>query len=90
MAKFLVETVSTFRMRYAVDAKSIEEATQFVKDNVHDADLCREFSQEHVGELVTDTWKVSDKEYLKQFDIDNDYLSSWTDEQKFDFVNKIK
>ena len=32
---------------------------------------------------------ISEEEYLKLFDQDNDYLISWTDEQKKSFINVI-
>jgi hypothetical protein len=88
MAKFLVETVSTFRMRYAIEADSEEQARMLFAEHVSDDNSLTEFSQEHIGELVSDVREVSDEEYLTQFDLDNDYLKNWSDEQKFNFVNK--
>jgi hypothetical protein len=87
MAKFLVETVSTFRIRYAVEAESEEHAKSILSGNIGNTDFS-EFSQEHIGELVSDVREVNDEEYIIQFDKDNDYLKEWTDEQKFNFVNK--
>jgi hypothetical protein len=42
-----------------------------------------------VDECITSTRKISEKEYLELFDADNDYLKSWTDEEKMRFINRI-
>jgi hypothetical protein len=49
----------------------------------------QEFSQHHVDECITSTRKLSEKEYLKLFDKDNDYLKDWDTDKKLRFVNKI-
>ena len=86
---YVVETISMFRMRYVIEAKEAEHASDEVicelgKDNF------KEFSQHHVDEVITSTREISKEEYLKMFDNDNDYLDKWSDEQKFGFINKIK
>lgn len=86
MKKYLVETVSMFRIRYVVEAKDVEHASDEVVCN--NGNL-KEFSQRHIDENVISIREVSDIDYLDLFDIDNDYLKTWTNEQKFDFVNKI-
>ena len=47
-------------------------------------------SQEHMGEIVTSHREITEKEYLKIFDEDNDYLKDWTPEQKFNRIHRIK
>lgn len=82
---FLVETISTFRHRYAIEANTAEEATD-IFHNQNENDYLEEMSQFHIGELVSSTKPVSKKEYIRIFDSDNDYLRSWTEDQKFKFV----
>jgi hypothetical protein len=85
MAKYLIETITTFRHRYVVEANCIEDAENYVKDG-----YAEEFSQKHIGDLQNYSKYIDDNEYLKLFNEDNDYLSEWTDEQKFGLVNDIK
>jgi hypothetical protein len=87
MAKYLVETISMFRMRYVVETDSASDAKDEVTCNF-DGKL-REFSQMHVDELITSARPIDDKEYLRLFDEDNDYLKDWDDIQKFSFVNVV-
>ena len=87
MAKYLIDTISTFRIRYAVEAETEDQARMILSTNIGNSTF-NEFSQNHLGELVADMREIDDAEYLVQFDKDNDYLKSWTDEQKFSFLNK--
>lgn len=82
---FVVETISQFRMRYVVNCKSEEHAL----DTVAMGEVDQEFSQHHLGEVITSAREISDKEYLKLFTEDNAYASKWTDEQKFHFVHQV-
>ena len=86
---YIVETISMFRMRYVVEANEAEHAADEVVFRLGNSEL-KEFSQHHVDEVITSTREITQEEYLKQFDIDNDYLLTWTDEQKLGFVNKIE
>lgn len=88
MAKYLVETVSMFRIRYVIEAENAEHAMDEVIMNDADGHL-REFSQKHIAENITSAREIIDDEYIRQFDADNDYLIEWTDEQKFSFVNVV-
>jgi hypothetical protein len=83
---YLVETVSMFRMRYVVEAKEAEHATDEV---VMRTDQITEFSQHHVDENILSVRELSRLDYLDLFDKDNDYLSSWSEEEKLRFINKI-
>ena len=86
MPKYLVETISMFRMRYVIEAENVEHAKDEVTMNVGEL---AEFSQHHVDELITTAREIDDVEYLRQFDEDNEYLKDWTEGQKFSFVNAI-
>ena len=86
MPKYLVETISMFRMRYVIEAENVEHAKDEVTMNVGEL---AEFSQHHVDEVITSSREIDDTEYLHQFDEDNEYLKDWTEGQKFSFVNTI-
>jgi len=83
----LVECVSTFRMRYVVEANNASDAKDEVTMN--DDGKLREFSQMHVDEMITSTREIDRAEYLRLFDEDNDYLQDWDEEQKLQFLNVI-
>lgn len=85
---FIVEAVSIFRMRYVVEAKEASHAEDEVVCSVGNHEF-KEFSQQHVDECITSTREISKEEYLKLFDLDNDYLKSWTEEQKLQYINEI-
>ena len=86
MPKYLVDTLSIFRLRYVVEAECAEHANDEVVMN--EGNL-REFSQKHLDELITSTREIDNEEYLRLFDEDNDYLRGWDMEHKFCFVNEI-
>lgn len=85
MPKYLVEAISQHRMRYVINCKSAEHAADTVVMNEPE----QEFSQLHLGEVITSVREVSDQEYLRLFNEDNDYMRSWTDEEKFRLVHKV-
>lgn len=87
MPKYMVETISMFRIRYVIEAECAEHAKDEVTMN-NDGNL-REFSQYHVDEMITSTREIDQNEYLRMFDEDNDYLKEWTEDQKLSFVNVI-
>ena len=87
MPKYLVETISMFRMRYVIEAQEETHACDEVTMN-NDGNL-REFSQLHLDEIITSSREIDDAEYLRLFDRDNDYLKDWTDDQKFNTVNVL-
>jgi hypothetical protein len=85
---YIVETISMFRMRYVVEALEEGHALDEVVCGIGNTDF-QEFSQHHVDEVITSSREISFDEYLKIFDKDNDYLQSWTEEKKMEFINKI-
>ena len=87
MPKYLVETISVFRMRYVVEAECAEHAKDEVTMN-NDGKL-HEFSQLHIDEMITSTREIDRTEYLRLFDEDNDYLASWDEDSKLQYVNVI-
>jgi hypothetical protein len=87
MAKYLVEAISMFRMRYVIEAETAEHAMDEVTMN-DNGDL-REFSQKHIDENITSVREIDREEYLRLFNEDNDYLQDWDDGHKLSFVNVI-
>ena len=86
---YVVDVMSTFRVRYVVEAKSEEHALDEVVMNEHNIDF-KEFSQEHVGTHIFGSRELkSIEEYLELFDKDNDYLKSWTNQQKLKTINVV-
>ena len=92
--KYVVVTaISQFKMRYVVPMSELQKDNPdapvdplWALDGVTCNDY-EEFSQEHLGEVITD-WCVEDEEQiLERFDRENDYLAGWTKEQK---LNNIK
>lgn len=86
MPKYLVETVSVFRMRYVIEAKNVSDAKDEVTMNVGEL---AEFSQLHIDEMITSARQIDKKEYLRLFDEDNEYLKAWSKEQKLNWINKV-
>lgn len=79
----LVEAVSMFRMRYMVEAP--DDHPEYAMDTVT-MNEAKEFSQEHLDEIITSHRVVTLDEAIKICDEDNDYLKSWTKEQKVDVL----
>ena len=78
----MVDTISMFRMRYVVEVPDdVGECTpeNYAKDSVTCEDV-REFSQEHLDEVISSVREVTKEEAFKQFREDNGYTFSWTDE----------
>lgn len=75
----LVECVSTFRMRYVVEVP--EGKKDWACDSVVMQEV-EEMSQHHIGEDIISHRVISEDEFLRIFDEDNDYLKGWKPEQK--------
>lgn len=82
---YLVETVSMFRIRYAVEA----ECADYAKDTVT-CNEAQELSQLHLDEIITSAREITDAEYLKIFDEDNDYLKNWDEDQKRRMISRTE
>jgi hypothetical protein len=87
MPKYLVETVSVFRMRYVVEAKNASDARDEVTMNV--GDNFHEMSQLHLDEMISSTREIDTAEYLRIFDEDNVFMKDWTEEQKLGLVQVL-
>jgi hypothetical protein len=85
---YLVEVMSTFRMRYVVEARSEEHALDEVTMEESNSEF-EEFSQEHIGTHIFGSRELTEEQYFELFDKDNGYLKEWTVEQKKRFINTI-
>ena len=74
----LVECISTFRQRYLVQVPQGKE--EYALDTVT-MEKAKEFSQMHLGETIVSHRVLSEDEAVAQAYVDNDYLSSWTEDQ---------
>lgn len=84
MAKYLVEAISMFRMRYVVDCESADYAMDEVT-----METAEEFGQKHLGETIISTRVVNDEEISELFFEDHPYLESWGPEKAFEYIHKI-
>ena len=75
----MVECVSLFRMRYLVEAPA--DHPEYALDTVA-MNEAKEFSQLHISEDIVSHRIVTEEEALAICDVDNDYLKTWTNEQK--------
>jgi hypothetical protein len=91
MKYVLVDTISTFRIRYAVavpDNLTDDEALTWAKDSVTCEEV-EEFSQYHIGESISDASILSKESLLSQFDKDNEYFTNWPEDKKLQYVKVI-
>lgn len=86
---FVVDVVSSFRMRYVVEAKEESHALDEVVCRESETEF-KEFSQEHLGTHIFDSREISLEQYHELFLRDNDYLSKWSKEQQRVYINKIE
>jgi len=84
MPKYLVETVSIFRMRYVVDCESAEHAKDEVTMN-----NVEELGQMHVDENIIGCREVNDAEISRLFFEDAPYLESWGPERALQQVHVV-
>ena len=84
----MVECVSMFRMRYVVEAREAEHASDEVVCQLGNTEF-KEFSQHHIGTHIFSSREVDTREYLELFDKDNQYLKSWDIAEKMRFINSV-
>lgn len=84
----MVEAISQFRQRYVVEVP--KGKAEWALDTVT-MEEAGEFSQKHLGEVITSHRVVSREEVLAICDVDNDYCKSWSDDKKIEaFVTQWK
>jgi hypothetical protein len=77
MPLFIVDTITTTRMRYVIDAKEASHAEDEVTmiDSGNPDDFFEEFSQRFLGETIVDTRKITKKEFdkmLKELEVNKE------------------
>lgn len=77
----LVDTVSMFRMRYVVKVPTGK--SEWALDTIV-SNEAEEFSQKHLDEIISSHRIITEEEYVKIFDEDNEYLKSQSIERKFE------
>ena len=75
---YVVDILSTFRNRYVIKAKCLDDAIDEVLFNEHEPEF-NEFSQKHLGTQVFDGHRIEYADILELSKKDNDYLNSWTE-----------
>ena len=91
----VVTAISSYRMRYVMHRDDLQrlnpldpvDAIEWANDTVIN-DECEEFSQEHMGEYISDTVEMNEEDMLELFDRDNSYLGSWTKDKKVAMVRR--
>lgn len=82
----LVESVSMFRMRHVIE---VEDMVEHAGDELIFNNKLIEMSQKHLDDIIVSLREIDQKEFLKIFDEDNDYLKDWSEDKKLEYINKI-
>lgn len=91
MNKYIVETITVVRNRYCIEAKEKSHAKdEIICLNNSVLNKNKEFSKTTLDELIVSARKVSDKEFLQEFDEENADLIKLQPKFKLGFVHKIK
>lgn len=91
MSKYYVVTViSQHRIRYVIRVEDIQDENgnvepKWAMDSVAMGEV-EEFSQEYAGEVVLDVIEEDEEQVLARFDKENEYLKSWTTDQKLNHI----
>ena len=78
-----------FRMRYVVECDEEGHALDEVTVHATGGETLKEFSQQHLDEVISSSREISRIDYLDLFDKDNDYLKDWNESQKLQYVNTV-
>jgi hypothetical protein len=87
---YVVTAISQYRMRYVIPVEDLRDedgkvSEVWAMDSVVMEDV-EEFSQEHIGEVVLDVIEEDEEQILARFNKENDYIKSWTTEQKLKHI----
>lgn len=85
---YVVETIGIFRNTYYVRCKEGSHAADEVVCRIHDPDFI-EGSQFFVDESIANVREVTEEEFIRTFDSENEYLSKWPKEKKLERINVI-
>jgi hypothetical protein len=87
----MIDTISQHLVRFVIELEDNEpnqNAEDILVDRIETDASFHEFSQAHLGNVILSKREISKEDYLRLFDEDNDYLSSWSEDQKLKFINK--
>tara|TARA_Y100000389_G_scaffold201976_1_gene246068 strand:+ start:14155 stop:14541 length:387 start_codon:yes stop_codon:yes gene_type:complete len=94
MTKYITCTaIQQFKVRYVIPIDDVEDcdpycdAETFIKDSVTCNEV-NEFSQLDLGETIIDTQIFDENDILELFNTENEYLKSWSEEQKLDYIKR--
>lgn len=92
MPLFVIDTISTFRMRHVIEAEELSHAMDEVtmRESGNDADYFEEFSQKYLGETILDGREITREEFERMLQTDPN-CSHWMGDQlirKIDYGNK--
>jgi len=76
-------------MRYVVECDEEGHALDEVTMHNTGGEELKEFSQQHLDEVISSSREISRIEYLDLFDKDNEYLKDWNESQKLQYVNTV-
>jgi hypothetical protein len=85
---FIVDTISTFRQRYVIEAESLEHAYDEVtmRDSGSEDDDFEEFSQKWLGETIIDGREIKMKHFNKMLEEDKE-CCGWMGEKLIRKIN---
>lgn len=88
MPLFVIDTISTFRMRHVIEAEELSHAMDEVamRESGNDADYFEEFSQKYVGETILDGREITHEDFKRMMQTDPD-CCHWMGDQ---LIRKIK
>lgn len=90
----IATTLSQFRINYVVPIEEVyeeypnisdEAIEQWIEDMILNDEL-KEFSQEWLGTTPVVQYEYDEEDMLKKFDSENEYLCSWSKEQKLSWI----
>lgn len=88
----LITTLSHFKLKYAMPAEDFKKLG--FSDPVDQTKLAelinqgrlKEFSQTHLGEVVSEVSVLNESDILTVFDAENDYLKAWSQDKKLEYI----
>ena len=83
----MIKTISTFEHTYMIpmqEGQTVEDHLDYVTCNE-----VNEMSQVHLDETIlpNSTRVLTEKEALERFDVENEYLQQWSQEQKLNSIH---
>jgi hypothetical protein len=88
-----ITTLSHFKLKYAIPQSAFDSLG--FKEPIDTNELLslinsgrfKEFSQAHLGEVLSDVSVYTEEDALTIFDIDNTYLSEWPKDKKLNYLS---